>query len=93
MQTEANGKVSYWVHGKIIKWEQQLSDGAQQTPKYFIRTWQATQSTAPGYNQKLVRWGQIQWNKWSNGLCKENQIYVPSMIMETQDQRVTWHSD
>lgn len=45
---QANGKVSYRVHGKIIKWEQQLSDRVQQTPKYFIRTWQATQSTAPG---------------------------------------------
>lgn len=48
MQTPANGKVSYRVTGKIIKREQQLSDWAQQTPMYTVRTWQITQSTVPG---------------------------------------------
>ena len=70
-------------------WEQQLSDWAQQTPKHSVRTWQVTQSTAPGQDQKLIRWAQVQWNKQSNGLCKENQMHVSSTIMETVRIRVT----
>jgi hypothetical protein len=37
MQTWANGKMTYWVPCKTIQWEQQLSEGDQQTPKYSVR--------------------------------------------------------
>lgn len=42
MRIQSNGKVSYRDPGKIIKWEQQLSDWAQQTPYDSVRTWPAT---------------------------------------------------